>query len=263
MAIQPAMQKIRFRTVRTVFALMLREMATTYGRSPGGYLWALLEPIAAITLLSIVFSIAFDNPPIGTNFAIFYASGYMSYMMYADITQKMGFAIGFSRPLLFYPSVTFVDALFGRLILNTMTHVIVFVIVVTGIVLFFDLNIIIDVPQILLAMALTMLLACGVGTFNCYMIERFPLWDRIWSILNKPLFIISGILFTFDSVPSPYDDLLWYNPLIHIIGIMRSGLFVTYDANYTSVLYVFFLSMGLWATGMLLLRRFHRDLLNN
>ena len=27
-------------------------MGTTYGRSPGGYLWAILEPVAGIALLS-------------------------------------------------------------------------------------------------------------------------------------------------------------------------------------------------------------------
>ena len=34
----PQTKPRRFATLRTVLALMLREMATTYGRSPGGYL---------------------------------------------------------------------------------------------------------------------------------------------------------------------------------------------------------------------------------
>ena len=42
----------RFATPRTILALMLREMSARYGRSPGGYLWALLEPLGAILILS-------------------------------------------------------------------------------------------------------------------------------------------------------------------------------------------------------------------
>ena len=57
-------------------ALIIREMATTYGTSPGGYLWALLEPVAGIALLTFVFTLALDTPPLGQNFAFFYASGY-------------------------------------------------------------------------------------------------------------------------------------------------------------------------------------------
>ena len=44
----------RFATVRTSVALMLREMVTTYGRSPGGYIWAVVEPVAAATALRAV-----------------------------------------------------------------------------------------------------------------------------------------------------------------------------------------------------------------
>ena len=47
---------------RIVMALMLREMATTYGRSAGGYLWAILEPILGIALLSVIFSLALARP---------------------------------------------------------------------------------------------------------------------------------------------------------------------------------------------------------
>ncbi|MEL6475009.1 MAG: sugar ABC transporter permease, partial [Pseudomonadota bacterium] len=35
-------QRRRFASLRSIIALMLREMATSYGRSPGGYLWAVL-----------------------------------------------------------------------------------------------------------------------------------------------------------------------------------------------------------------------------
>ncbi|MDJ0823602.1 MAG: sugar ABC transporter permease, partial [Paracoccaceae bacterium] len=41
---RPAYRRRRFATARAVMALMLREMSTSFGRSPGGYLWAILEP---------------------------------------------------------------------------------------------------------------------------------------------------------------------------------------------------------------------------
>ena len=55
---QPALRpkNRHFRTLRTIGALILREMSTTYGKSVMGYLWALVEPIAALTLMSVVFS---------------------------------------------------------------------------------------------------------------------------------------------------------------------------------------------------------------
>ena len=42
---QPQLRPPRVQTFRTISALIMREMQTTYGRSPGGYLWAVLEPV--------------------------------------------------------------------------------------------------------------------------------------------------------------------------------------------------------------------------
>ena len=61
----------RFASLRAIGALILREMSTSNGRSPGGYLWAVLEPAGGIALLSLVFAAAFRNPPIGISFPMF------------------------------------------------------------------------------------------------------------------------------------------------------------------------------------------------
>lgn len=38
-----------------VAALVLREMSTRYARTPGGYLWAIPEPLGLIVILGLVF----------------------------------------------------------------------------------------------------------------------------------------------------------------------------------------------------------------
>jgi len=107
---------------RTISALVLREMATSYGRSPGGYLWAVAEPVAGIALLTFIFSLGFQAPPIGSNFALFYASGLVPFLVYADVSTKVSQSINFSAPLLTYPRVTLADAVLARALLNTATQ---------------------------------------------------------------------------------------------------------------------------------------------
>ena len=85
----------RFKTSRTVLALMLREMSTSYGRSPGGYLWAVLEPVGGLAVMTIAFSLAFRSPALGDNFPLFYATGYLPFMMYSDLAAKIGQSIRF------------------------------------------------------------------------------------------------------------------------------------------------------------------------
>ena len=90
----------RFPTLRAVSALILREMATTYGRSPIGYLWAVLQPAISIFVITFVFTLIMRTPPLGTNFVIFYASGFVPYTMYRTINTSLSASIQFSKSLL-------------------------------------------------------------------------------------------------------------------------------------------------------------------
>jgi capsular polysaccharide transport system permease protein len=254
---------MRFKTARSILALILREMATTYGRSPGGYLWAVLEPVAGTALLTFVFSLAFRAPPIGDSFPLFYATGLLPFMLYLDVSTKVSQAIQFSRPLLFYPTVTYFDAIAARFILNFITQIMVFFLVITGIIIFFDVQAIVDFQSIVFSLLMAGALGLGVGALNCFLISMFPIWVRIWAIFNRPLFVISCIIFVYEAIPEPYRGFLWYNPLVHIIGMMRHAFYPTYDAIYVSSVFVLSISGILFLVAFVFLNRYHRDILNN
>lgn len=253
----------RFQMTRTVMALMLREISTTYGRLAGGYFWAILEPVLGIALLTAIFSLALKSPGLGTSFALFYASGFLPFVMTLQTINKVGQSVRFSRPFMAYPCVTFMDALVARLILNTITNVIVMAIVILGIMIIFDLPFWADLGSIAMTVALSMLLASGIGTMNCYLMTSFPVYEQVWAIATRPLFIISCIFFTFDTLPTVARDVLWYNPLVHIVGLMRRGLYPTYSGEYISPLYVTLCGAITLFFGLLLLSRHFKQLMES
>ncbi|MEO1238896.1 MAG: ABC transporter permease [Pseudomonadota bacterium] len=254
-------QQITFATGRAASALLLREMATSYGRSPGGYAWAVLEPVAGIALLSLVFAAALNAPSLGQSFPLFYATGFLPFMMFNDIVNKLASALRFSRPLLAYPAVTFMDAILARFVLNAATHLVVGLIVLGGILIIFETATILRPAPIALALAMTAALAFGIGIFNCLMLTAFPVWDRVWQIVARPLFVISGIFFILEDAPRVFRDLLWFNPLIHITAEMRRGIYATYEPSWVSPIFVFSIAIVPAVLGALLLRRHHSELL--
>jgi len=252
-----------FRASRTIMALILREMSTTYGRSPGGYAWAVLEPVGAIAVLSIVFSAGFKSPPIGTNFPLFFAAGYLPFALFNELATKIAQSLKFSRQLLAYPAVRYTDALLARLILNALTQLLIAFLVLVGIELIFDLNTIVRVAPIFVALAMAIMLGFGVGTMNCYLMTAFPVWERVWRIATRPLVLVSGVIFLYENMPQVAQDILWYNPLVHVTGLMRQGFFVSYEADYVSPVFGFGVSFVLAAFGLLLLYRNHRMIQNS
>ncbi len=163
---RPKALKTPWHTTRTIIALMLREMTTTYGRSPGGYLWALLEPIGSITMLTLVISagLRLRQPSLGISFVLFYATGMLVFQMYLRSQQKISQSISYSRSLLRYPAVTVFDAIAARFLLGVITHAGVFFLVMAGVLILFDTRAIIDPGPIFLSLAMAAVLALGIGT---------------------------------------------------------------------------------------------------
>lgn len=251
----------RFTALRSIGALILREMNTSYGRSPGGYIWAVLQPLGGILLLVAIFSTGFRTPPLGNNFAIFYATGLLPFFLFLDVAGKLGMSLNFSRQLLAYPRITFMDALIARFVLNTLTQLLVSYILLYAILSLFETRTTLEVDRILMGYAMAISLAIGFGVMNCFLMARFPVWLQVWSIVTRPLFLVSGIIFLYDSIPEPYRGYIWYNPLMHVTGELRGAFYVSYEASYVDPLYVFGLSLVLTVFGLLFLRRYHKDII--
>lgn len=252
-----------FATFRAIFALILREMSTRYGKSPGGYVWAVLEPLGAILVLAFGFSLLTNFPALGTSFILFYATGYLPFSLYQNVLNMVSRALAFSRPLLHYPAVTWMDALIARAILNTLTGVMVSYILISGILAFSDTQAVLQIGPIILAILMSALLGVSIGCMNCFLIGVFPPWEVIWSIVSRPLFLASGILILYEDLPATAQTVLWFNPLLHITGAMRSGFYPMYEPEYVNPTFVIVLSLVLLATSLVLLRRYHRDILSD
>ena len=241
---------------------MLREMSTTYGRSPGGYIWAVLEPVGMIAIMALAFSMAFRAPSLGTNFLLFYTGGFLLLNFFQKLSRSVGTAVKFNQALMTYPRVTIFDTVAARAILAILTQIMVSVVIIGGIFAFQDIREQIDYGPILQAYGACIVLLVGVGIFNCYMLLRFPVWNSIWVIITRPLLLISGVFFVLEDLPRVAQNILWFNPLIHVTGAVRYGIYSTYDPHYISLLYVCLFGLIPMTLGSLLLWRYGRDILN-
>ena len=119
----------------------------------------------------------------------------------------------------------------------------------------------INFVKIAQAYGVTLALAFGVGVMNSFLTLAYPVWQTVWAIMNRPIFIISCLFFIFESIPNPWSDMLWYNPLVHIVGLMRDGYYPFYRPTYVSIVYPLSIAAILTITGLFLHNRYHREIL--
>jgi capsular polysaccharide transport system permease protein len=245
----------RLQKLRVLAALILREMSSRYGKSWGGYFWAIAEPAASILILAVIFGYALHRPPLGNSFMVFYATGIIPFFLFNAVATSVSMAVQQNRGLLNYPVVTALDTVIARVLLEVLTFVTVATLLFPTLIWMDRAVVNINLLAIVIGMAMAAVLGLGVGTVNAVAFAFFPTWRNVWAVLRRPLFIVSGILFTFSMVPQPFRDWLWWNPVIHVIGQMRMGFYRTYDGDYISWIYVAAVSLILFAVGGYLLRR--------
>ncbi len=238
---------------RVLFALIMREMTTRFGRSAMGYLWAFIEPVGFIALLSLAFSRVTHSPPFGNSFPLFFATGYLAFSFYNDIASLIGRSVSVNRPLLTYPAVTPLDTVLARLVLQVLTGAVVAGVVFAGILAVFSDPVQITPVPLMLAFALGAFIGLGVGMVNITLFALSPGWEKLYGMISRPILFVSCIFYSFESLPRFAQEILWWNPIIHLVGLMRSGFYPIYDPAHVSLFYVFTLALGLNVAGFAML----------
>ncbi len=223
--------------ISVIFALVLREARVRHGRARIGYTWAIVEPVLLISILTFLFS------QIGTgdraDFALFFATGVLSFQLYRNTSAYVSMSFDQNRPLFNYPMVKPMDAALARLVLDGSTHIVVITLVLTFQVFALDAPAPNDIPQMFLALSLMLMMGFGAGV-SLAVIRRFmPSVSNVYLIIMGPAFFISCVFFSLSSLPTLYRDILVWNPLVHGVEGFRAGYYQEYQDADIDLFYLF------------------------
>lgn len=231
-----------------VYALVLRETRTRFGAHQLGYLWALLEPVVWILSFYTLFALLGRTVPNGMDIASFITTGLVPFQLTMRTAERSTTAISANRAMLFYPQVKPLDLILARTALESMTLGIVFLLLVGGAAAFQQRPVIDSALTAMTGLSLAALLGLSLGVLLCSLSVYSNAVERLQGPLFRPLFWLSGVFFTADSLPSHARELLLYNPILHNVELTREGWFPSYNAHHASPAYVL-----AWCGGCLLL----------
>ncbi len=246
---------------RVVHALIIRETRTRFGDSKLGYGWALLEPIAHILMLSLVFAVLMrGRPPIGEEFFIFYYTGIIPYHMFVHTSSSMTYAIASNGSLLQLPLVGTFDVLMARGLLELVTDTLVAALLLAG----FGALGLGALPQdfagVSTSLLVVWLLGCGCGFLNAVINAFAKSWDKIWAQLTRLLYFCSGIFYVPGMMPEWIRDILAWNPILHAVDWFRSSFFREYEPHWLDRSYLLTFAVVILLAGLGLERGLQRRL---
>ncbi|QBY03547.1 ABC transporter permease [Thalassotalea sp. HSM 43] len=234
----------------SVHALLLREVKTRFGTNRMGYFWALFDPIAQVAVLASIFTFIGRESVTGVPISLFLIVAILPYKLFAKLLPQLSAAVASNKALFGYRQVCPVDPVITRLLIEVVTFIVVYFIVM-AIAGWLGLD---ALPNDLLMLLLvTFLLICfsaGLGLLLCCATLHWQDTPKLLSLILAPMFFISGVFFSATMIPPNMWFLFDWNPIFHFIELSRDAYFLSYQSPIGDIYYVAFLSLISLGVGM-------------
>lgn len=213
-----------------VFALFLRELKTRFGTYKQGYVWLLLEPIAHVLLLSLMFSYMRGRTLYAIDYPVFIVTGIVPFLMFKNIALRIMESVDGNRGLFTFRQIKPSDTFFTRALMEGFLGLLIYALLLLGMG-WFGLDTPMRDPLTLIVMyALLALGGIGLGMIFSVIVHHLPEAKTIIRLIFFPLYFISGIIFPAQMLPEEFLPYLLWNPILHAIEINRIAFFDQYHA---------------------------------
>lgn len=221
-----------------IYALLVRELASRFGKTRGGFLWILAEPVAHLVFPIMVMGFIRQMVVPGVEYPVFLVYGFMPFLLFKAICIQTMEGTNANRGLLSYRQVLLMDVFIAKALTFCVIQAIVFSLVLTGLAMLgFDVrpSLPIELGGVLI---LTVLLAFGLGLLFAALSSMAPDARTLIRLLFIPLYFMSGVLFPVDRFPDEWVRWLAVNPVLHLVELSRSVALEQYEPmRYLSVTY--------------------------
>ena len=246
-----------------VFALFVRELSSRFGRFKLGYVWAVAEPFFTILAFCLIRMAMGSGSIEGLKYPIFFASGMLIYTIFNNIGQAMIGLVESNLTLMNYQRIKPMDPLIARSILEIIISVISISVILGG---FYWAGYVFTWNSTLGFIAVFFLISAfsfGIGCIFAVVSLLFQEFKKIAPIIIRPLFFISGIFFSTNSIPEHLLPYLLWNPILHAIELGRNVMFVEYECRYANWSYLIYSSLVSLALGLALFHHYQRKLVTS
>ncbi|RQW87467.1 MAG: ABC transporter permease [Geobacter sp.] len=212
-----------------VFAFFIRELKTRFGNYRLGYLWALLEPLGHVLVITVIFGALGRRTMPGIDYPLFIITGLFPFLFFRHVWTRSAEAVNSNRALLAYRYVQPLDNIWARVLLELLIFIAGFVVYLIGVAAF-GIPVLPHRPlEVLCAYALLFIFAIGVGIVSGVVSAMFPEVKKCIPFITRPLYFISGVFIPLSVVPEQYRGWLLWNPILHALELAREFYFPSFQ----------------------------------
>ena len=239
---------------RVIWALMMREVITRFGRENVGVLWLVAEPMLFTLGVATLWSAAGMNHGSSLPIIAFAITGYSSVLMWRNTVGRCTSGIQSNTNLLYHRNVKVFDVFVTRILLEEVGATASFLVLT---LVFVSIEWIAPPEDPLLVVFGWLLLAwfgaalaMVVGAATAYS----EVLERLWHPTAYLLFPLSGAAFMVDWLPPAAREVVLLLPMVHGVELVREGFFGNQVRTHYDVGYMCLANLILTLVGLFILR---------
>jgi capsular polysaccharide transport system permease protein len=237
--LEPALADVVSTRGRVVEALIVRSMRLAASRDRASYFWMIFEPCLQIFGVVFLYWLLGRRSVLDMPALPFAALGCTSWYMFKNLSTSISQGPGAERTLVAFSTVNRFDISLAQALIIGLTYLLVVTLLMAGLVFYeFALP-----PEDILGFLFWFFVVWINGFAFGLALQPFSirhLWvRRIYLLLSRFFFIVSGVMFVSEQLLPEYRVYVLWNPLLHLLQLLRSEYFIEYqsaDANPSFVL---------------------------
>lgn len=243
---------------RVIWALLLREILTRYGRHNIGFLWLFVEPmlftLGVTAIWTALKTVHGSNLPI----VAFALTGYSSVLLWRNMPSRCVMALETNLSLLYHRNVKPIDIFLSRLLLEAAGATISFVVLGVFFIAIGWLQPPEDVLKVIAGWLMLAWFGMALGTLLGAWSEQSEMVEKLWHPAAYLLFPLSGAAYLVDALPSRVQQLVLLLPMVHGVEYVRDGYFGSQIVAHYDVAYMLLWNLGLTFCALGLTKRVSR-----
>lgn len=222
--------------VSSISALVYFRTKSKYNSRKMGFASALVIPFATIGAIYVFFKFLRDRQPGDMSIEVFILTGMVSLLLFQyTMTVFISLARKPRDNLMVHPVVNYFDICVSNMVVELSPLAMVSVMIVLGLyILGFDIYID-HLPLLLLCLLGAVLFGIGMGSIIGIIALYAEVVLSFRTVLNRLLFLLSGVFFSIDELPPQLYEFVKYIPLAHTIEGLRLSMYRSYPAKTMSL----------------------------
>ncbi len=245
---------------RVLSALMLRELATRFGRENIGFLWIMVEPLIFAVLVGLIWRALHGPVEYGIDIVAFVITGYIPLTFFRQAFARSVKAMQTNASLMYHRQVHILDIVFVRFLIEMAGGMMAYVFIGVVLVILGVFPVPHDVGMLIAGWAVYAFFTFSVCLIASPLSESSEVLEKLVPVISYLMIPFSGTFNLAMWLTPTARHYLLYSPPVSGMEMMRHGLFGDVVRPYYDLTNALSFSLIMTLIGLALCRKARRTL---